>query len=137
MEMARSMLTTKNLSNEYWDEAVATAVYILNKCLTKSVENRIPQEAWTGSKHNVVHLRVFGCVAYAHVPDELRRKLDNKGQKCIFVGCSEETKGYKLYDLVARKVIINRDVQFVENEAWDGTIEKTVKIIGTMEHDDT
>jgi transposase InsO family protein len=107
MEMAHSMLTAKHLSNEYWVEAVATAVYILNRCLTKSVKNKVPQEAWTGLKHNVAHLKVFGCVAYAHVPDELRRKLDNKGHKCIFVGYSEETKGYKLYDPVARKVIIN------------------------------
>jgi hypothetical protein len=79
MEMARSMLTTKNLSNEYWAEAVGTIVYILNRCLTKSVKNRVPQEAWTGSKHNVAHLKVFGCVAYTHVQDELRRKLENKG----------------------------------------------------------
>jgi hypothetical protein len=137
MEMARSMLTAKHLSNEYWAEAVATAIYILNRCLTKSVKNRIPQGAWTGSKHDVAHLTFFGCVAYAHVPDEMRRKMDNKGQKCIFVGYSEETKGYKLYDPVARKVIISHDVQFVENEAWDGTIKKTVKIINAMEHDDT
>ena len=41
MEMACSMLTAKHFSNEYWVKAVATAVYILNKCLTKSVKNII------------------------------------------------------------------------------------------------
>jgi hypothetical protein len=56
-------------------------------------------------------------VSYAHVPDEMRRKLDKKGQKSIFFGYSKETKGYKLYDLVAKKFIINRDVQFMENKA--------------------
>jgi hypothetical protein len=106
MEMAQSMLTTKHLSNEYLVEVIATAVYILNKCPTKSVKNIVPQAAWTGSKHNVAHLKVFGCITYTHVPDELRRKLDNKGHKCIFVGYFEETKRYKLYDPVARKVII-------------------------------
>jgi transposase InsO family protein len=110
MEMALSMLTTKHLSNGYWDEAVATTVYILNICLTKSVKNKVPQEASTTSKHNVAHLKVFGCVTYAHVPDELRRKMENKGHKCIFVGYSEETKAYKLYDPIARKFIINRNV---------------------------
>jgi hypothetical protein len=75
-------------------------------------------------------------VAYGHVPDDLRRKLDNKGQKCIFVGYSEETKGYKLYDPVIRKIIINRNVQFVENEACDGSIENPIKIIDAMKHDD-
>ena len=88
-------------------------------------------------KHNVAHLKVFGFVAYAHVLDELRKKLDKKGQKCIFVGYSEDTKAYKLYDPVTRKFIIIRDVKFMENESWDGSIEKKVKIIDAMEHDDT
>jgi hypothetical protein len=87
MEMVCSMLAAKHLSNEYWVEAVATAVYIMNICLTKSVKNKVPQEAWTGMKHNVVHLKFFfGCVAYAHVPDELRKKLDNKGKNVYLLG---------------------------------------------------
>ena len=99
MEMARSMLVAKHLSNEYWGEAITTAIYIMNRCSTKSVKNKVPQEAWTGMNHSVSHLKVFCWVAYAHVPDELRRKLDKKAQKCIFVGYSKDTKAYKLYDL--------------------------------------
>jgi hypothetical protein len=38
-----------------------------------------------------------------------------------------------MYDPVARKFIISRNVQFVENEAWNGRITKTVKIIDAME----
>ena len=90
-----------------WVEAVVTAKYIINRCPTKSVKNKVPQEAWTGMNHSVSHLKVFCCVAYVHVPDELRRKLDKKGQKCIFVSYSEDTKAYKLYDHVARKLIIS------------------------------
>ena len=29
MEMVRNMMATKHLSNEYWDEVVATTVYIM------------------------------------------------------------------------------------------------------------
>ena len=83
--------------------------------------------------HSVTHLKVFVCVAYAHVPYELRKKLDNKGHKYIFVGYSEDTKACKLYDPVTRKVIISRDVQFVENESWDGTIENNFKIVLNVE----
>jgi hypothetical protein len=108
----------------------------MNICPTKSVKNKVPQEAWTSMKHNVAHLNFFGCVAYTHVPDELRKKLDNKGHKCVFVGYYEDTKSYKLCDLIARKVKISRDVEFVENEAWDGRIERTVEIIDAIGHDD-
>ena len=79
--------------------------------------------------HSVSHLKFFGCVAYAYVADELRKKLDKKGHKCIFTGYSEDTKEYKLYDPVTRKVIISRDVQFVENEAWDRIVENNIKIV--------
>jgi hypothetical protein len=51
-------------------------------------------------------------------------------------GYSEDTKAYKLYDPIARKVIIIRDVQFVENEAWDGSIANIVKIIDAIRNDD-
>ena len=85
--------------------------------------------------HSVSHLKNFGCVAYAHVPNELRKKLDKKGQKCIFVGYFEDTKAYKLYDLVTRKLIISHEVQFFENESWDGTVKKNVKIVSNVEHE--
>jgi hypothetical protein len=137
MEMACSMLDAKHLSNEYLDEVVSTIVYIMNRCPTKSVENKFPREAWTSMKHNVAHLKIFGCVAYAHVLDEMRKKIYFKGQKCIFFGYSEETKTCNMYDHVARKVIISHDIQFVENEAWDGSIERTVRIIDAIGHDHT
>ena len=44
MEMARSMLAAKHLPNEYWGEAVATAVYIMNRCPTKNVKNKVPKK---------------------------------------------------------------------------------------------
>ena len=86
MDMVRSMLKEKHFPNEYWVEAVHCAAYVLNRCPTKSVMNRAPEEAWSGIKHFFTYMRVFGCVAYAHIPDQLRKKLDSKGEKCIFVG---------------------------------------------------
>eukprot|EP00253_Pinus_taeda_P033571 PITA_33571 len=79
MDMVRSMLKAKHLPNDYWAEVVHGAVYILNRCPTKAVMNKVPEEAWSGRKQGVTHMKVFGCVAYAHIPDQLRKKLDNKG----------------------------------------------------------
>ena len=45
MDMVRCMLRFKQLPKEFWVEAVATAVYILNKCSTKSVCDKTPKEA--------------------------------------------------------------------------------------------
>jgi len=136
MDMARSMLKAKHLPNDYWAEAVHCVVYILNRCPTKAVMNKVPEEAWSGRKQGVTHLKVFGCVAYAHIPDQLRRKLDSKGEKCIFIGYSEESKAYRLYIPSTKKFFVSRDVQFIEEEAWDGSIEKIVNVKNYLSHDE-
>ena len=51
---------------------------------TFSVQNMTPEEAWSGRKPAVDHFKIFGCIAYAHVPDEKMKKLDDKGEKCVF-----------------------------------------------------
>ncbi|KAL0558905.1 hypothetical protein IC582_003491 [Cucumis melo] len=94
MEMVRSMLKAKNLPNEFWGDAVACTVYILHRAPTKSVPGMTPYEAWCGEKPSVSHLRVFGSIAYSHIPNQLRGKLDDKSEKCIMVGYSENSKAY-------------------------------------------
>ena len=89
--MMRNMLEAKHFPNEYWGKAVVTVVYIMNRCSKKSVKNKVPQEAWTSMNHSVSHLKFFGCVAYAHVPDELRKKLENKG-KNVFLFLTLKTQ---------------------------------------------
>ncbi|GMJ12505.1 hypothetical protein HRI_004919700 [Hibiscus trionum] len=74
-----------------------------------------PEEAWCGRQPNVCHFGVFRCVAYSHVPDQKRTKLDDKAEKCVFLGISNESKAYKLYNHITKKVIISRDVIFDEH----------------------
>ena len=77
-------------------------------------ENKSPYERWYCRKSDIRNLRVFGCMAYAHVPDNKKRKLDKKADKLRFVGHSRTFKGYRLLDEVQRKVLIWRDVEFNE-----------------------
>lgn len=79
-----------------------------------SSERDDSQESWTGDKPNIEHLRVFGCVGFAHVPSQKRVKLDDRGKKCIFLGISEGSKAYKMYDPTTNQVIVSRDVIFDE-----------------------
>eukprot|EP00253_Pinus_taeda_P004625 PITA_04625 len=136
LDMVRSMMKAKHLPHEYWAKVVTCAVYILNRCPTKAIMNKIPEEAWSGQKQTLTHMRVFSCVAYAHVPDQLRRKLDSKGEKCVFVGYCDESKAYKLYNPSTKKLIVSRDVQFIEDEAWDGSLERTVNVKTIVSHEE-
>ncbi|CAB4035798.1 Hypothetical predicted protein, partial [Paramuricea clavata] len=67
-------------------------------------------------KPDVSNVKVFGCKAYMHVPKETKKKWDSKTKKCIFVGYSISSKGYRLYDPKTRKLHISRDVLFDEDE---------------------
>ena len=114
LEMARCMLKAKKLPNILRMEAIMAACHILNRCPTKALKKVTPFETWYSRKPTVAHLRTFGCIAYAHVPKEIRTKLDDKAVKCIFVGYSKESKGYRLYNPVSKKVLTSRDVIFDE-----------------------
>ena len=134
--MTKSMLKAKNLSNEYWAEAVSCAIHVINRSPTKSVMNKIPEEAWSRMSCSVSHFRVFGCVSYAHVPKEIRGKLDDQSEKCIFTGYSEQSKAYKLYNSVTKKTIISWDVVFKEKESWNGNLYKTIDAQTTLMEED-
>jgi transposase InsO family protein len=118
LDMVRSMLKSKNLPKEFWAEAVNCAVYLRNRCPTASVEDMTPHETWYGRKPSVSHFKVFGSVAYAHIPDQKRVKLDDKSVKLIFVGYDSKSKAYKLYDPISKKIHISRDVQVDEESMW-------------------
>ena len=59
MNMARSMMKEKHISNEYWGDIITCSVYILNGRPTKSVKDRLPQQAWSGKCSNMSHLIFF------------------------------------------------------------------------------
>ena len=98
-------------------EATNTATYILNRSPHKKIIGKTPEEMWTGNKVDLSHLRIFGCTAYARIPEEKRQKLDSTSKRHIFVGYSEESKAYRLIDPEnPTKIIRARDVIFLENE---------------------
>jgi hypothetical protein len=88
---------------------------ISNRTPTKALKNITLKEAWTKIKPDVSHFCVFGSIAWAHIPDEKRKALQPKSEKCIFVGYAEDVKGYRLLQTHCNEIIIRRDVKFDEN----------------------
>ena len=67
VEMVRSMLLELDMLKKFWVDAVACATYVLNKCPTKSIPKKTPEEAWSGKKPLISHLRVFESLAYVNI----------------------------------------------------------------------
>jgi transposase InsO family protein len=120
VERMRSMLNHSGLSSYYWAEALMTAAYVRNLSPCRSVPDATPYEKWYGKKPTVNHLRVWGCVAYCHVPKANRKKLDATAVKTVLIGYSVEAKAWKCIDLVTKKVIVSRDVTFLESDVIGG-----------------
>ena len=90
----------------------------MNRTPTAAVHDVTPEEKFTGHKPDLSHLKLFGCIAYVHILDELRSKLDPKAEKCIFIGYSLEQKVYKCYNPVTHQVRVSKDVVFDEMKSW-------------------
>ncbi|MGH2612511.1 MAG: DDE-type integrase/transposase/recombinase, partial [Rhabdochlamydiaceae bacterium] len=116
-EMARSMLKNANLGFEWWGRALITAAYIKNRCLTKAISsNKTPYELFTGKKPNLKHMRKFGCKVYIHNDNPNKGKLDDRGIEGIFLGYGERTKGFITYLKNADKLVLSRNVIFIEDD---------------------
>jgi hypothetical protein len=92
----------------------------------------IPEIVWSGRDVSYSHLKVFGCKAFAHVPKENRLKLDDKILPYIFLGYGNEEFGFRLWDLIKRKIVKSRDVVFYEDQFY-GDADKPEKSKAVIE----
>ncbi|KAE8686612.1 Methyl esterase 17 [Hibiscus syriacus] len=104
------------LEKSFWAEAVNTACYLVNRALLTAIELKTPMETWIGKPVDYSNLHVFGSIVYVMYNSQEISKLDPKSRKCKFLGYANGVKGYRLWDPTARKVIISRDVIFVEDK---------------------
>jgi hypothetical protein len=51
-------------------------VYVEKKSPHKILEDKTPEEDFLGVNPEIIHLRIFGCPLYIHVPVEKRTKLE-------------------------------------------------------------
>ena len=76
MEVARAMLHDQDLPMHLCVEVSRPAVYVQNYTPHRVLENKTPKEVFFSKKTKVIHLRIFNCLVYIHIPKEKRTKLD-------------------------------------------------------------
>lgn len=115
----RSLMKAMAVPAKFWGEAVSTAVYLLNRLPTKSVDGQTPFEVWHGYKPDVSHLRVFGCVAHVKVTKPNLAKLEDRSIPMVLFGYEPGSAAYRVYDPIKNRVHVSRDVVFDEGARWD------------------
>ena len=114
-DTARSMLFAATLSAGFWCEAVATAVYVLNRTINSSSKSKTRFELFFGRKPDISRLRTFGCTAYAKVYDELRSKWEAKAREGIFVGYDDlNEECWRIWHPQTRTITRTKNVIFDE-----------------------
>jgi hypothetical protein len=96
-------------------------VYVQNKLSHSALGFKTSKEISSGNKPEVIHLKIFGCLVFVHIPKKKRTKLDPSGNKGIFVGYCEVSKAFKIYIPGYNHIEISRDVTFDE----DATLKKS------------
>lgn len=61
---------------------------------------------WSGSHASYDNIDIFGCPFYYHVCDE---KLDPRAQNILLLGMSDGVKGFKLWYIQDKKIVISND----------------------------
>ena len=124
MERATSMRLHAGLPLQFWEDAVDTVVYLINRGPSSALDGGIPEEAWTGKKVNYSFLKTFGCEAFVHIDKENRTKLEAKSKKCTFIGYGVNDFGYRLWDYEGHKIIRSRDVIFNEKVMYKDQLQR-------------
>ena len=127
MDRTRALLFEAGLPDTFWNFAVMTATYIINRSPTSALpNNKTPFEMLNEDKPSYNDLQIFGCVAYSKMLPS-GSKLNSKSEKCIFLGYTHN--GYKLLDLTNKRVIVARDVVFDPNTLFKDLTEFEKKSI--------
>lgn len=100
----------------YWTHACATAVYLINRLPTPTLNNDTPYFRLFGKHPNYQKLKYFGCLCYPWLKPYTNHKLDPKSKPCVFIGYSSTQSAYHCLDVEARRVYTSRHVHFIEHQ---------------------
>jgi hypothetical protein len=116
MKMTRYMLYEKELPKKLWAEVANTSVYLLNIMSTSALQKRTSFEFWFGYKPDLQHLKIFDCLCCTYVPQVKRDKLDKKAKLGVFIRYNSPSKAYIIFQPQNGKILVNRDINFMEDK---------------------
>ncbi|GFW51545.1 retrovirus-related Pol polyprotein from transposon TNT 1-94 [Trichonephila clavipes] len=122
----KTLLKSSEVPHKFWGEALLCFTYAWNRICHKD-SNKTPFEKYSGRKPSVLHLKPFGCLAYAGVPKQIRKKFDMRAKMGIMMGYAQRTKGYRIWLIDENKLVetINDDSDRVKDTLTSRLVSKT------------
>ncbi|GFY25481.1 retrovirus-related Pol polyprotein from transposon TNT 1-94 [Trichonephila clavipes] len=122
----KTLFKSSEVPHKFWGEALLCFTYAWNRICHKD-SNKTPFEKYSGRKPSVLHLKPFGCLAYAGVPKQIRKKFDMRAKIGIMMGYAQRTKGYRIWLIDENKLVetINDDFDRVKDSLTSRLVSKT------------
>ncbi|GJR33174.1 retrovirus-related pol polyprotein from transposon TNT 1-94 [Tanacetum coccineum] len=111
VEAARTMLSASKLPLFFWAEAISTACYTQNRSIIIPTHEKKAYHINNDRKPSIKHLHIFG---YLTRDGENLDKIKEKGDRCILVGYSTQSKGYRVYNKRTRLIVESIHLRFDE-----------------------
>ncbi|GKD63652.1 retrovirus-related pol polyprotein from transposon TNT 1-94 [Tanacetum coccineum] len=118
------MLSTSKLPLFFWAEAIATACYTQNRSIIIPTYEKMEYHIINDRKSSIKHFHIFGCTCYLTRDGENLDKMKEKGDQCILVGYSTQSKGYRVYNKRTRLIVESIHLRFDEIKEMSETIHK-------------
>ncbi|KAJ9545588.1 hypothetical protein OSB04_025295 [Centaurea solstitialis] len=112
VEAARSLLAQSQLPQYLWAEAVNTACYTQNRSIIHRRFGKTPYHVLFGRIPNIDYFKVFGCPCFVLNETENRGKFGPKSDEMIFVGYSDCSVAYRVFNKKSRVVYESVNVRF-------------------------
>lgn len=97
---------------------IHTANFIRNRCPTSTLLGRTLFEYWNNKLPNLKYSKKFGQTAFVLNKEGNKGKFDAKSSKGIFVRYSSIAKGYRIYNLETKRIVVTRDVRFLDEMCY-------------------
>nr|GFC92726.1 retrovirus-related Pol polyprotein from transposon TNT 1-94 [Tanacetum cinerariifolium] len=108
------MLSAAKVPLFFWAEAIATACFTQNRSLVISSHEKTPYHIINDRKPPVKFFHIFGSVCYIVRDGENLDKMKEKGDECIFVGYSNQSRAYRVFNKRTRVIMESIHVNFDE-----------------------
>ncbi|GJY46364.1 retrovirus-related pol polyprotein from transposon TNT 1-94 [Tanacetum coccineum] len=113
-EAANNKDLLKRLPEFLWAEAVATACFTQNRSIINIRHNKTPYELLHGRKPNVEYFHVFGSLCYPTNDHDDLGKMKPKADIGVFIGYSETSRGFRIYNRRTKRIMETIHVKFDE-----------------------
>jgi transposase InsO family protein len=115
VQVGLTLLAHATMPLKFWDEAFLTAVFLINRLPSRVINNETPFYRLYDKDPEYLSLRIFGCACWPHLRPYNTTKLSFRSKQCVFLGYSNQHKGFKCLDPKEGRVYISRDVTFDEH----------------------